>query len=168
MPAKAAVPSKFPFFQAFWLTEMLTKRLQLKTCEKLTNARNCRNYCTCCCLKNSGVRGGEGSSPPRLEKFRANFAFQSKCKLFKILNNEKYIFNAVNSRRALFFRASASCSKFWIIKKYIFNTMNSRHTLFFRTSASCLTFWMIKNSIQWIQGKLCYSGQAQVVQNSVW
>jgi len=63
-------------------------------------------------LRTVAYEAGREAAPPRLEKFRANFAFQSKCKLFKILNNEKYIFNAVNSRRALFFRASASCSKF--------------------------------------------------------
>jgi len=38
--------------------------------------------------------------------------------LFKILNDEKYIFTTVNSGHTLFFRASASCSKILKYKKY--------------------------------------------------
>jgi len=64
--------------------------------------------------------------------FRANFVFQGKRKLYKSLNDKKYIFNTVNSGHALFFRASASCSKVLKDKKY-FNTVKSfRATLLFR------------------------------------
>jgi len=49
----------------------------------------------------------------------------------------KYIFSAVNSWHPLFFRASASCSKFLNVK-CIFNTVKTfRATLFFMASASC-------------------------------
>jgi len=72
--------------------------------------------------------------------FRANSVFQGKRRLFKILNDKKYIFNTVNSGHTLFFRASTSCSKILNVKT-IFNTVKMfRATLF--------------------------SGQAQVVQNS--
>jgi len=63
--------------------------------------------------------------------FRGNSVFQGKRKLLKILNNKKYIFNTVNSGPTLFFRASASCSKFLNVKS-IFNTVR-----IFRASASC-------------------------------
>jgi len=140
--------------------------------------------------------GGWGRPPPWLEKFRANSVFRAssscskilkdkkyfntvkifransvfrgKRRLFKILNDEKYIFNTVNSGQTLFFRASANCSKI-IDVKTIFNTVkNFREISVFRASASCSKFWMMKNtySIQWIQGTLCFSGQAKVAQTS--
>jgi len=92
--------------------------------------------------------------------------------LFKILNDKKYIFNAVNSGHTLFFRASTSCSKilnvktifngviilraksvfqgmrklFKILKdKNTFNTVNSGRTLFFRASKSCSNILKVKS-----------------------
>ena len=157
--------------------------------------------------------------------FRANSVFQGKRRLFKILNDKKYIFNTVNSGHTLFFRASTSCSKilnvktifnafkifransvfssqrklFKILKdKNTFNTVNSGHTQSFRASKSCWNIlnvksilnrakncmtnfvfrasasssktWKIKifQSSEKFQGKLCFSGHAQVVQNSEW
>ena len=103
-------------------------------------------------------------------EFSARSIFQGKCKLFKILNDKKFIFSRVNLGQAIFFKGKRKLLKILNYKKCIFNTLNSGQTLFFRASASCSKFWMIKNiySIEWIQGKLCFSRQAQVVQNSVW
>jgi len=42
--------------------------------------------------------------------------FQGKCKLFKFLNDEKYFSTVKKFRATLFSRASASCSKFLMIK----------------------------------------------------
>jgi len=78
--------------------------------------------------------------------FRANSVFQDKCKLFKIVNDKKYIFNRVISGRTLFFRASASYSTVLKDKKYFNTAKKFRATLFFRASARCLEFWMIKIS----------------------
>jgi len=52
------------------------------------------------------------------EKFRANHIFEGRRKLFKTLNDNKFIFDTVNSGHTLFFRASASCSKILKDKKY--------------------------------------------------
>jgi len=60
--------------------------------------------------------------------------------LLKILNDKKYFNTVKKSRAALFFRASASCSKILNDEKY-FNT--------------------VKNP-----GQLCFSGQALVAQKS--
>jgi len=49
-------------------------------------------------------------------EFRANPVFQGKRKLLKILNDKKYIFNRVDAGQTLFFKASAGCSKFGMIK----------------------------------------------------
>jgi len=43
-------------------------------------------------------------------------------RLFKILNDKKYIFNTVNSGHTLFFKESTSCSKILNVKT-IFNTV---------------------------------------------
>jgi len=54
--------------------------------------------------------------------------------------------------------ASTNCSKILNVKT-IFNTVkNFRENSVFRASASCSKFWMIKNtsSIQWIQGTLFF------------
>jgi len=75
----------------------------------------------------------------RVKNFRANSVFQGKRKLFKILNDKKYIFNAVNSG-TLFFRASTSCSKILKDKKYFNTVKNFRTNSFFRASASCSKF----------------------------
>jgi len=56
-----------------------------------------------------------------------NFRASASCS--KILNDKKYIFNAVSSGQLVFFRASASCSKILNGKKYIFNAVNSGQTL---------------------------------------
>jgi len=63
--------------------------------------------------------------------------FQGKCTLFKILNDKKYILNTVNSGHALFFRASANCSKILNVKS-IFKTVKIfRANSVFRVSAIC-------------------------------
>jgi len=56
------------------------------------------------------------------------------------------------SRNTLFFRASASCSNFWMIK----NISTQWNTVFW-TSASSSRFWMIKNltCCQGWQGRVC-------------
>jgi len=53
---------------------------------------------------------------------QSNSVFRASASCSKILNDKKYIFNAVNSGHTLFFRASASCSKILNVKG-IFNTM---------------------------------------------
>jgi len=66
----------------------------------------------------------------------ADSVFQGKRRLFKILNDEKDIFDTVNSGHTLFFRASTSCSKILNVKS-IFNTVkNFRENSVFRASAS--------------------------------
>jgi len=86
----------------------------------------------------AGVGGGR--PPPRLEKFRTNSVFRASTTCSKILNDKKYF----NTGKIL------------------------GQTVFFSAIVSCSIFWMIKNiySLQWIQGKLCFSGQAQVAQKS--
>jgi len=59
---------------------------------------------------------------PRVKKFRANSVLQGKRKLFKILNNKKYVFNTVNSGQTLLFRESVSRSKILNVLS-IFNTV---------------------------------------------
>ena len=62
-----------------------------------------------------GVRGGgsgEAVAPPSLKNFRANSVFRASASCSKILNDKKYILNAVkNSRATLFFKASATLLK---------------------------------------------------------
>jgi len=57
--------------------------------------------------------------------------FRASASSSKILNDEKYIFSAVNSGRTLFFRASANCSKILNVK-WIFNTVKNfrAHSVF--------------------------------------
>ena len=77
-----------------------------------------------------------------MKNFRANSVFQGKRRLFKILNDKKYILNAVNSGTLCF---------------------QGKHK--FLKNPEC------ENYIQYsekFQGKLCFSGQAEVVQNSEW
>jgi len=57
-------------------------------------------------------------------KISGQTVFQGKRKLFKILNDKKYVFNTVNSGHTLFFRASAGCSKILIIRS-IFNRVKN-------------------------------------------
>jgi len=77
----------------------------------------------------SGVRGGR----PRLEKFRA----RSSCS--KILKDKKY-FNTVKLFRAnSVFQGKRRLFKILNDKKYIFSTVNSGHTLFLRASHKLLT-----------------------------
>jgi len=66
-----------------------------------------------------------------LKNFRPNSVFRPSASCSKILNDKKYIFNAVKNFKATVFRASASCSKILNDKKY-FNTVKN-----FRASASC-------------------------------
>jgi len=97
--------------------------------------------------------------------------FRASASCSKILN-VKSIFNAEKYFRAtLFFRANASCSKILNDKKYMFNTVkNISATQFFRASAckllktpECIKYIQYSEKFQ---GKLCFSGQAQVTQNS--
>jgi len=71
---------------------------------------------------------------------RVNSVFQGKRKLFEILNNKKYIFNTVNSGHTVF------QGKRKLLK-------NPERLKIFQCSEK-------------FQGKLCFSGQAQVVQSS--
>ena len=108
---------------------------------------------------------------PTVKNLRANSVFQGKRRLVKILNDNKYIFNAVNSghivfqgkrkllknlvngkkyiqnsenfQDKLFFRASASCSKILKDKKYFDTVKKFKATVFFRASAS---FFIVNTS----------------------
>ena len=73
-----------------------------------------------------------------------------------------------NSRATLFFRASASCSKILNNEKYTFNTVNSGHPLFFRASASYSKILNVKSIFNTVKNSRAtlFSGQAQVTQNS--
>jgi len=93
-----------------------------------------------------GVRGGGSCRYPGLKTFRVNFVFRTRASCSKILNDKKYIFNAVNSGDTMFFRASASCSKILNVKS-IFNTVKN-----FRASSVLhgkrevvQKSWMVKN-----------------------
>jgi len=96
--------------------------------------------------------------------------FQGNCKLFKVLNDKKYIFSTVNSRHPPFFRASANCSKILKDEKY-FNAMkNIRANSVFQGRHKLLKSPECKNYIQHsetYQGKLRFPGQAQVAQKSL-
>jgi len=72
--------------------------------------------------------------------------FRASASCSKILGNYKYcIFNTAKIFRAPFaLRASASCPKILNNKKYTFNTVNSGHPLFFRASASCSKIMNVK------------------------
>ena len=103
-------------------------------------------------------------------KIPAQLCFSGQAQVAQKFWIVKSIFHTVKIFRAtLFFRASASCSKVLIEKIYIFSTVNSGHPLFFRASASCSKILSSKKYIQYsknFQGKLCFSGQAQVAQKS--
>jgi len=103
------------------------------------------------------------AADPGFEKFQGkrNLLKNTECK--NILNTVK-IFKAT-----LFLRASATCSKILNDKRYIFITVNSGPTLLFRASATSSKTLDGKKHIQYsenFQGKLCFSGQAQVAQNA--
>ena len=55
-------------------------------------------------------------------EFRAYSVFQGKSKLLKVLNVKSILNRVENFRATLFFRASASCSKF-VNGEKIFNTV---------------------------------------------
>jgi len=101
-------------------------------------------------------------------EFRATLFFRSSASCSKILNNKKYFTTDKNFRANFVFRASASCSKVLNDKKYLNTVKIFRATVFFRASASWSNILLDKNiySIQSAQGKLCFSGQAQVAQKS--
>jgi len=68
------------------------------------------------------------------------------------------------------FRAITTCSKILNGKKYIFNSVNSRHTVFqgrrkLLKSPECKSI-LNRPYSEKFQGKLCFSGQAQVAQKS--
>jgi len=90
--------------------------------------------------------------------------FRASASCSKILGNCKYcIFNTAKIFRAPFaLRASASCSKILNNKKYTFNTVNSGHPLFFRASASCSKIMNVKVYSMQIN----ISGQVLVAQKS--
>ena len=103
-------------------------------------------------------------------KISGQILFFRASRLFKILNDKKYIFSTVNSGHTLFFRASTSCSKILDVKTILNTVKNFRknsvfrasassskilisvqwkisgQTPFFRASASCSTFWRTKNT----------------------
>jgi len=80
-----------------------------------------------------------------VKNFRANSLFQGNRKLFKILNDKKYIFTNVNSGHTLFFRASKSCSNI-LNAKSILNTVKIFMTnSVFRASASSSKILKDKN-----------------------
>jgi len=99
--------------------------------------------------------------------FRANFVFQGKRKLFKILK-DKNTFNTVNSGHILFFRTSNSCSNILNVNSILNTAKNFMTNSVFRASASSSKVLKDKNiSVQLkISGKLYFSKHAQVVQNS--
>jgi len=90
--------------------------------------------------------------------------------LLKSPECKKYIECSETFQGKLYFSGKAqNCSKILNDKKYIFNAVNSGPTLFLKASASCSKILNGKNYIQCsgkFQGKLCFSGQAQVAQNS--
>jgi len=59
-----------------------------------------------------------------VKNFRATLIFWTSASCSKILNDKKYLFNALNSGHTLFFRASASCYKILNGEK-MFNTVYS-------------------------------------------
>ena len=73
-----------------------------------------------------------------------------------------------NSGQTLFSRQAQVAQKSWKTKNISIQWKMSGQILFFRASAGCSEFWMIKNmySMQWIQGTLFFSAQAQVAQKS--
>ena len=127
---------------------------------------------------------------------RADPVFLGKRRLFKILNDEKYIFNTVNSGQNLVSRTSTTCSKILKDKKYfntvknsmadsvfqgkrrlfkilndekcIFNTVKSGHSDF-RASTTCsknLNVKSIFNTVKNFRATM-FSEQAQVTQKSL-
>jgi len=115
----------------------------------------------------SGVGGGGGAAaPPGLKNS------EQTRKLFKILNIKKYTFNTVNSGHTLSFRASTSCTKILNVNS-IFNTVKIfKANSVFRASTKLLKYPVNgKKYVQCsdnFQGKLSFSVQALVVQNSEW
>ena len=99
-----------------------------------------------------------------VKNFRATLFFRASASCSKILNDKKYFNTVKNSRETLPFGASASCSKLLNVCRKIF-----RATLFFRASASWSKILddkkYIFNTLK-IPGQLCFSGQAQLAQNS--
>ena len=94
--------------------------------------------------------------------------FRASASCSKLLNVKSIFNTTLNSMSTLFLRASASYSKLLNNKKDILSAVNSGHPLFFRARASCSK---ILNNEKYIfrtlnQGQLCFSGQAQVAQNS--
>jgi len=65
-----------------------------------------------------------------VKNFRTNSVIQGKRRLFKILNDKKYVFNAVNSGHTLFCSASTSCSKILNVKLYSMQLKISGKSLF--------------------------------------
>jgi len=95
----------------------------------------------------------------------ADSVFQGKRRLFKILNDKKYIFNTVNSGHTLFFRASHTLLKNPECKNYIQYSEKFQGKLCFQSKRKLLknTYF---NAVNIFKAN-CFSGQAQVVQNSV-
>ena len=75
-----------------------------------------------------------------------------------------------NSGNAVFFKASASCSKILNPKAYPLQWKFSGQTLFFRSSASCSKILNVKKCIQYsekFKGKLCFSGKGEKILHTV-
>jgi len=99
--------------------------------------------------------------PPRFEKFRAS----SSCS--KILKDKKY-FNTVKNFRAIsVFQGKGRLFKILNDKKYIFSTVNSGHTVF-QGKHKLLKNPECKNYIQYsenFQGKFCFQGKRKFLKN---
>ena len=78
-------------------------------------------------------------------EFRAQSVFQGKQNLLKHPECKMYIKYSANFMTNFVFRASASYSKILKDKNISKQWKISGQTLFFRACASCSKFWMIKN-----------------------
>jgi len=88
-----------------------------------------------------GIRGGGGEQKlPELENFQGKLCFTASASCSKILNDKKYILNAVNSQHTVF-QGKRKLLKNPECRKYI-------------------------QYSEKFQGKLCFSGQAQVAEKS--
>jgi len=90
-----------------------------------------------------GVRGGGWwrCRPPGMKNFRENSVFRESATCSKILNDEKYFNTVKNFGTTLFFRASLKLLK----------------------NPECERYVQYRGKFQ---GKICFSGQAQVAQKS--
>jgi len=71
-----------------------------------------------------------------VKNFRINSVFQGKRRLFKTLNDKKYIFTTVHSGHTLIFRASKSCSNILHVISILNTVKNFMTNSVFRASTS--------------------------------